>query len=77
MIVAGRFYYECAVSTLSRLWAAPLVVHLDLARRIFGYSKKYPERGYAINPQELTIDADHEGVRMKYDAGNQYAYFSE
>ena len=50
---------------------------LDMARRIFGYLNKYPKRGYSINPQPLTINADYEKVHMKYYFGNQYAYFNE
>ena len=62
---------------LSGLLDAPWVGHLDLSRSIFGYLKKYPKIGYANNPQPLTIDANFEKVQMKYDFGNQYAYFSE
>ena len=51
--------------------------HLELARRIFGYLKKYPKMWYAINPQPLTIDVDYEKVQMNHDLGNHYAYFSE
>ena len=39
--------------------------------------EEIPKRGYAINPQLLTIDAGYEKFQMKYDFGNQYAYFSE
>ena len=77
LIVAGRFDLAYDISSLSRLSAEPQVGHTELARIIFVYLKKYPERGYAINPQPLTIDANYEKVHMKYDFVNQYAYFSE
>ena len=57
--------------------AAPRVGHLDMYRRIFSCLKKYPKRGYAINTQALTIDADYDKVQMKYDFVNKYEYFSE
>ena len=57
--------------------ASPRLGHIELAKRIFGYLSKYPKRGYAINPQPLTIASDYENVQMKYDFGNQYVHFSE
>ena len=53
------------------------VGHIDLSRRIFCYLKNYPKQGYAINPQPLNVDVEYEKVKMKYDFGNQYAYFNE
>ena len=70
LIVAGRFDLAYDVSSLSRLSAEPQVGHTELARILFGYLKKYPERGYAINPQPLTIDVEYEMVQMNYDIGN-------
>eukprot|EP00957_Ditylum_brightwellii_P165922 12633497-Ditylum_brightwellii.AAC.1 len=39
------------------------VGHLKLARKIFGYLKKYPKRGYKVD--------------LKLDFGTQYSYFEE
>ena len=47
-----------------------------MVRRIFGYLKNYPKRGYEINPQPLTIDSNYGKVQMKYGFLNQYSYFS-
>ena len=77
MIVSGRFDFVYAISQLIRLLAAPQVGHINLVKIRFGYLKMYPKRGYAINPQPLTIDDNYERVQMKYDFGNQYSYFSE
>eukprot|EP00957_Ditylum_brightwellii_P199032 15171723-Ditylum_brightwellii.AAC.1 len=44
--VSGRLDITHTVSLLSRLSAMPRVGHLKLARKIFGYLKKYPKRGY-------------------------------
>eukprot|EP00957_Ditylum_brightwellii_P110496 8427787-Ditylum_brightwellii.AAC.1 len=66
-----------AVSSLSRFLAAPREGHLVLAQKLLGYLKKYPKRGYAINPNPLILDADYEKVELKLDFGNQYGYFHE
>ena len=63
------------VASLSRFLAAPHEGHLVLARKIFGYLKKYPKKGYAINPDPLMLDMEYEKVGIKLDFGNQYAYF--
>ena len=67
IIVAVIFYVSYSVYSLSRLLGALWVGHIDLSRRIFVYLKKYPKRGYAINPQPLTINSNYEKVHMKYD----------
>ena len=56
---------------------ATQVGNIELARRIFGYFKKYPKIGYSINPQPLTISANYGKFQMKYDFGNNYVYFNE
>jgi hypothetical protein len=49
-----------------------------MARKIFGYLKKYPNRGYMINPEEPKIaKAEYETVMLKQDFGGQYHYFKE
>ena len=77
LIVAGRFDLTHAISSLSRFAAAPREGHLELARKVFGYLKKYPKRGYAINPTPLKIDVQYEEVELKLSFGNQYSYFRE
>ena len=77
MIVGGIFDLAYYVSLLIRCSSARRFGYLDLAMRIFGYLKKYPKRGYTINPQPLTINVTYEKVQMKYYFVNQYLYFSE
>ena len=77
LIVAGRFHLAYSVSSLIRFSDAPRVGHLELTRRIFGDLKKYPKIGCSINPQPLTINADHEKFQMKYGFVNKYSYFNE
>ena len=77
MIVSDRFDLSYYVSSLSRFLDAPQVGHIDLYIRVFGYLKKYPKRGYSINPQPLNVDVEYDKVQMKYDFGNQYTYSNE
>ena len=51
MIIADIFDLSYAVSSLGRFLSTPLVGHLELFKIIFGYLKKYPKRGYVINPE--------------------------
>ena len=76
LIVAGRFDLCYAISFLSRFSAAPREGHLQLAVKVFGYLKKFPKRGYAINPQPLVL-GEYEEVSAIMDFGNQYSYFHE
>ena len=39
--------------------------------------KKYPKRGYALNPQPLTIYMQYDKVEIKMDFVNQYSYLQE
>ena len=57
--------------------AAPRKGYLSMAEEVLGYLKKYPSRGYIINPQPPTIDAKYEKVKVKEDFGGQYQYFHE
>ena len=76
-VVAGRFNINYAISSLSRYAAAPRKGHLELAENVLGYLRKYPSRGYIINPKPPTIDAKYETVKVKEDFGGQYQYFHE
>ena len=62
---------------MSRFLDSPWVDNIDRSRSIFGYLKNSPKQGYEINPQTLTVNVEYEKVQMKYNFGNQYAYFSE
>ena len=77
VVTSGRFDINYAVSSLSRFSAAPREGHLILARKVLGYLKKYPKKGYIINPAPPIIKPKFEDVEIKYDFGNQYCYFKE
>jgi hypothetical protein len=42
LISLGRFDIACAIMTLSRFRAAPRLGHLERAKRVYGYLKKFP-----------------------------------
>ena len=39
--------------------------------------KKYPKRGYALNPQPLTIYMEYDKLELNIYYGKQYLYFQE
>ena len=77
VVTSGRFDINYAVSSLSRFSAAPREGHLVLAQKVLGYLKKYPKRGYIINPAPPKIEQNFKSVDIEYDFGNQYCYFHE
>lgn len=77
LVVAGRFDLGYAVSSLSRFSSAPREGHLECARKIFGYLRKYPSRGYLINPSPPIFDLEYQSIELRQDFGGQYHYFKE
>jgi len=77
LVVAGRLDITHAIASLSRFSSAPREGHLELAKHLLGYLKKYPRLGYTVNPAPPSIDHDYQQVELKQDFGNQYAYFNE
>lgn len=77
LVVAGRFDLSYAVSSLSRFSSAPREGHLECARKIFGYLRKYPSRGYIINPSPPIFDLEYQSIELQQDFGGQYHYFKE
>ena len=73
--IAGRLDICFAVSSLSRFAAKPREGHLNRAIKILGYLKKYPSKGYTIDPKDPQIEAEYDSVIP--DFGNQYADFVE
>ena len=77
LVVSGRFDINYAVSSLSRFSIAPWKRHLELAREIVGFLRKYPKRGYWINPLPPNTPPDYEVIAIKEDFSYQYSYFQE
>eukprot|EP00957_Ditylum_brightwellii_P118597 9045561-Ditylum_brightwellii.AAC.1 len=48
-----------------------------MARKIFGYLKKYPKRGYVINPTLMQLDLDYQMIDLNLGFRTQYSYFEE
>ena len=66
-----------ATSSLSRFSVAPRQGHLEMARKLFGYLKKYPKRGHIINSDSPKIALEYQQVEVQQDFGGQYRYFHE
>ena len=78
IVTSGRFDICHAVASLSRFAAAPRRGHLDMARYMLGYLKKYPKKGYYINEKDpQIIDNHYEKLIPEHDFGTQYHYFKE
>ena len=72
---AGRFDIAFAVSSLSRFSHSPREGHLERSEKILGYLKKYPKRGYIIDPRDPILATTYETIIP--DFGNQYQDFVE
>ena len=77
LLVCCWFNIEYATCSLSRFQVAPLIGHLDLAKKKPSYLKKYKKRGYIVNPNIPKFDIDATIISLKQDFGSQYHYFSE
>ena len=65
------------MTSLSIFAATPREKHLVWARKIFGYLKKYPKRGYVVSARPLKHDVISTEQEIVHDSGNQYTYFHE
>eukprot|EP00957_Ditylum_brightwellii_P149379 11377452-Ditylum_brightwellii.AAC.1 len=63
-----------AVSSLSRFSSMPRKGHMELAKRLMGYVKKYPKRGYAINPMPLNLNIKFNSNHLIYKMTDSIAY---
>ena len=77
LVFAGRFDIHYSVCSLSRFQVAPRNGHLKLARKVMGYLRKFPRRGYTVNSSTPKFDMDMDKVKLNQDFGNQYHYFTE
>ena len=70
ILVAGRMDITFSVASLNRFAAHPREGHLKRAVKIYGYLKKYPKKGYVIDPRDPLVNIKY--IVMKPDFGNQY-----
>ena len=78
IVTSCRFDICHAVAALSRFAAGPRRGHLDIARYMLGYLKKYPKKGYYVSGKDpQIIDKDYERLVPKQDFGTQYHYLKE
>ena len=73
--IAARMDITLAVSSISRFASKPREGHMRRALKIIGYLKKYPKKGYVIDPREpISIEKYSDVIP---DFGNQYEKFEE
>ena len=70
--MSGGYDLTYDVTSLRIFSAATKEGNMELEKEVFGYLKKYPKRGYAINNQQPTINMDYNKVDTKMDYCNQY-----
>ena len=77
LIVSGRFNLCYAVSSLSSFSCALRKIHLVLAKKMLGYLKKYPKRGYVINSTPLDMGNTLEKIMAPKAYWGRFSYFKE
>jgi hypothetical protein len=77
LATAGRFDIHYAVCSLSIFQVAPRERHLKLNKKVLCYLKKFPKRGYVVNPKPSKFEMDMNKVKLARDFSNQYQYFTE
>ena len=78
MIIRGRIDIAYSVSSLSRFSAAPREGHLEMARRILGYLKKFPRKGIVMDPSPPVTDDTTDKLPEQFEEfGHQYHDFKE
>ena len=75
MILTGRIDITYAISSLARFSSGPRQGHLQLARQVLGYLKKFPKKGIVMDPRAPTVQQVHEETYEEF--GHQYKYFKE
>ena len=78
IVLTGRIDIAYAVSSLARFASGPRQGHLEMARHLMGYLKKYKKKGIIINPEEPELSKPLGDVEVKYeDFTHQYKYYQE
>ena len=73
--ISARMDITFAVLSLSRFAAKPREGHFRRALKILGYLKKYPKKGYIIDPRSTIVNVKYQDVVP--DFGNQYEKINE
>ena len=58
--IAGRMDITFAVSSLRKFASKPRENHLKKAIKILGYLKKYPSKGYVVDPRDPILNYTYE-----------------
>ena len=77
VVLTGRIDIAYAVSSLSRFSASPRKNHLEMARYILGYLKKYKSKGLIVDPRPPRIAVSEEPKQRMEDFTHQYKYYKE
>ena len=64
-----------SVTSTSRFKFKPKLGYWKMIIRIIGYLKKYPAKGFTIDPRNPIVEGDYR--KLPVDFGNQHAEFNE
>ena len=73
--ISSRMDIAFAVSSLSRFAAKPRQGHFKRTLKTLGYLKKYPKKGYVIDPRPTIENLEYQDIVP--DFGNQYEKIEE
>jgi hypothetical protein len=71
VVILGRFDVMYATNTLARFAMAPRLGHLESAKRVLGYLKKYPDHRILLNPNKIGLTAAVEKF-TEYDSWREF-----
>eukprot|EP00536_Pseudo-nitzschia_multiseries_P008477 jgi/Psemu1/20504/gm1.20504_g len=77
IVLSGRIDIAYAISSLSRFASGPREGHLQMARHVLGYLKKYKKKGILVDPQSPKIQSIGEATVNYEEFTHQYKYYKE
>jgi hypothetical protein len=70
-VIIGRFDVMYATNTLARFAMAPRLGHLESAKRVLGYLKKYMDHRIVLNPNPIDM-TEAEQLYLEYDGWREF-----
>ena len=77
IVLTGRIDITYAISSLARFASSPRKGHLEMARHVLGYLKKYPKKGIVMDPKAPMINTKSIRDEKYEEFGHQYKYYTE
>ena len=75
IVLTGRIDITYAISSLARFASSPRKGHLEMARHVLGYLKKYPKKGIVMDPKAPIINTKSIRDKKYEEFGHQYKFY--